>query len=279
MDQATDASGLAIRNRGISRPASTSPQRRRMRQEIRHAAAAEAFVLWLQPRYSLIDGALRGAEAQIRWPHRGSIGTQADFMPLVEECGLSDMLAGWAMTAACHAARGWNSAAAPAPYVCLSVPGWSLEEGRLLDHVADALTQTGLPPDGLHLALEDSGLAQVGEDGLLALCALADLGIGLSLEGFGADTANLLGLKQFPLTSVKLDRSLVRDLPHDKAAAVLARCAIACAHGLGATAVAAGVETEAQRDFLIAAHCDEAQGALFGRLVVAESFSALLHSA
>jgi EAL domain-containing protein (putative c-di-GMP-specific phosphodiesterase class I) len=274
MDHASDEADLAIRRQALGRP-TAAPQRRRLRQEIRRAAASECFALWLQPRFSLHDGTLCGADAQVRWPHRGSIGTQAAFMPLIEECGLSDMLAGWTMKAACHAARDWG-AAANSPYVALSVNGWALQKSRLVHHVTAALEETGLPPEQLDIALDDSGLAQAGEDGLLALCALADLGVRLSLDSFGAEAANLLNLRLFPVTGMKLDRSLVRDLPHDKAAATLAQCVAACAHGLGVTVVAAGVETEAQRDFLIQAGCDQAQGSLFGQLVAADNFAALL---
>jgi EAL domain-containing protein (putative c-di-GMP-specific phosphodiesterase class I) len=274
MDHASDESGLAIRRQACSRLAPT-PQRRRLRQEIRQAAAAEAFALWLQPRFSLSDGSICGADTQVRWPHRGSIGTQTAFMPLIAECGLTDMLAGWTMKAACRAAHSWSTAAT-IPYVALSVPAWSVEQCRLLHHVTTALGDTGLPPEQLDIALDDAGLAQAGKNGLLALCALADLGVRLTLDAFGAAAANLLDLKLFPVSGLKLDRSLVRDLPHDKAAATLTQCVVACAHGLGVTVVAAGVETAAQRDFLIQAGCDEAQGSLFGQLVTAESFCTLL---
>jgi EAL domain-containing protein (putative c-di-GMP-specific phosphodiesterase class I) len=274
MHHASEESGLATQRPAPDRP-NAAPQRRRLRQEIRQAAASESFALWLQPRFRLDDGALCGAEVQVRWPHRGSIGTQAAFLPLIEECGLSDMLAGWTMKAACRAACRWK-AAATAPYIALSVPGWSLDNARLLAHIAAALAETGLPSERLEVGFDDAALTQGGEDGLLALCALADLGVRLTLDGFGAGSANLLHLKQFPIAGVKLDRSLVRDLPHDQAAATLTRCVAACAHGLGAEVVAAGVETPAQRDFLTQAGCDEAQGSLFGGLAAADEFSASL---
>jgi EAL domain-containing protein (putative c-di-GMP-specific phosphodiesterase class I) len=259
--------------------ASSAPQRRRLRQDIRHAAANGAFSLWLQPRYSLADGSLRGAEAQIRWPHRGSIGTPSAFMPLVEACGLTDMVAAWTLTAACAAAQSWPNGPGPPPYVALTVPNWSLDELRLPGHVAAALAETELCPERLDIAVSETGLAEAGEDKLLMLCALRDLGIGLTLDECGGPSANLLTLARFPLTAVKLDRSLVRDLPADRTAASVTSAIITLGHALGVAIIAAGVETPAQRDFLLQAGCDQAQGALFGRLVVEQSFPALLQAA
>ncbi len=107
-------------------------------------------------------------------------------------------------------------------------------------------------------------------DTLLTLSAIRDLGAGIGLDDFGAGIASLTMLKRLPLTTIKLDRSLVRDLPFDRDDAAIVRASIDTAHALGLTVVAEGIETEPQRAFLSGCGCDEGQGYLFGRPVAPE---------
>jgi EAL domain-containing protein (putative c-di-GMP-specific phosphodiesterase class I) len=130
----------------------------------------------------------------------------------------------------------------------------------------------------LEIEIAESTLADSGSDVLLALSALCDLGVGVALDGFGSGSASLLTLKHLPLTTVKLDRSLIRELPRDWSAQALIDAAIGCAHALGAGVVAIGVETEAQRELLARLGCDYAQGALYGPALTAERFAAALET-
>lgn len=127
-----------------------------------------------------------------------------------------------------------------------------------------------MPPERLELELTESQLLADDTETLLALSAVRDLGVGLTLDDFGAGQTSLSVLKRLPLTAMKLDRALVRGLPAEREDAAIARALIATAHALGLSVVAEGIETEAQRAFLAAAGCDEGQGYLFSEAVPPE---------
>jgi len=244
---------------------------RRLRQELRQAAQAHAFTLVYQPRVNLADGQLSGVEAQLRWPRRrGAMSTANAFMPLLAEWGLAQEVADWSLTEACRQAAAWEKAP-----LCVVVPGASLQDGSLLAQVGTALSATRLPPDRLEIAITET--AQTGEsmEALLAIAVLRDLGVGVALDGFGSASANLMTLKRLPLTALKLDRSLVRDVPSDREASAVVLAAIDFAHALDITVVGCGVETAEQRSFLRRAGCDQAQGGLCGKVVTQEAVSAL----
>jgi EAL domain-containing protein (putative c-di-GMP-specific phosphodiesterase class I) len=241
---------------------------RQVRHDLRQASQDHAFTLLFQPRFELKSGAVCGVQAQLRWPRRrGGRAPAGAFVPLLQECGVADDVAAWSLAAACRAAVAW-----PGLPVCLAVPGASLHDGRLLSQVGAALAASELPPEQLQLELSEVAFAGEDDDALLALAALRDSGVCIALDEFGSASACLLTLKRLPLTAVKLDRSLVRDLPGDRDAASVAAAAIGLAHALGVAAVASGLETEAQRSALRRMGCDQAQGALCGRQMTEAAF-------
>jgi EAL domain-containing protein (putative c-di-GMP-specific phosphodiesterase class I) len=245
--------------KSVSRDANP-PARRPPRHELRQAAQAKGFVLQFQPRLALSDGALRAVQAQLRWPRRrGGISAPSALLPLLEESGLAASAEAWALQEACRAALGWD--AAP---VALALAGGSLRDGGLLDHIGRALAASRLQAERLEITLPAFALDVGGDDALLALAALRDRGVAVGLDAFGGSSACLMALMRLPLTAVKLDRCLVRDLPHNRDAAALARAAIDFAHTLGITTIATGLETAAQLKWLRQAGCDEAQGSLCG---------------
>lgn len=255
------AAALRPDDRSAAREAAAA--RRKVRQDVRLASQGHSFQLLFQPRFALEGGALCGVQAQLRWPRRrGGRAAAGAFMPLLEECGVAEDVAAWSLAAACRAALAWRDVP-----VCLALPGASLRGGHLLAQVGAALAETGLPAEQLQLELTEVAFANEDDEALLTLAALRDRGVGIALDEFGSASACLLTLKRLPLTAVKLDRSLVRDLPGERDAASVAAAAIGLAHALGVVAVASGLETEAQRNALGRMGCDQAQGALCGRLM------------
>jgi EAL domain-containing protein (putative c-di-GMP-specific phosphodiesterase class I) len=257
--------------------ADTAPRRdegaewRRLRQELRVAAQAHAFTFLYQPRLALSDGALCGVQALLRWPRRkGGISAPSAFMPLLEECGLAQDVAEWSLTEACRQAAKWVDVP-----LCVTVPSAHLDDGSLLAQVGVALAESGLSAERLEISLCEPVLAVDSVECLLTIAALRDLGVGVALDEFGSASANLMTLKRLPLTALKLDRSLVRDLPGDREAAAVVLAAVDFAHALDVVVVACGVDTAEQREFLKRAGCDQAQGALCGRLVPGEAVGAL----
>lgn len=241
-------------------------QRRRLQRDLEAATRDNAFILHYQPRLSLATGETTGAEALIRWPHRkrGLVPPNA-FIPQAERAGLITSIGGWVVRAAAATAAAW-----PADWtVSVNVSARQLFDGALLQQVATALAESGLPPDRLELELTESLLVDVNLDTLLTLSAIRDLGVGIALDDFGTGFASLAMLKRLPLTVMKLDRSLVRDLPADREDAAIVRAVIQTGHALGLFVVAEGIETEAQRAFLSAIGCDEGQGFLFSHPVPA----------
>ena len=251
------------RQRATDEARAEASERRRIEQDLGQAVAQEALTLHYQPRSCLRSGAVTGAEALIRWPHRrrGMI-SPAFFIPLAEQSGLITRIGAFVLRAACAEAMLWPD---PDLIVSVNVSARQLSEQVLLGQVAAALEISGLPAERLELELSESMLLHVDTDTLLCLAVLRDLGIGLALDDFGTGYASLGMLKRLPLTVMKLDRSLVRDLPDDREDVAIARAAVQTGQALGLRVVAEGIETAPQRDFLAAIGCDEGQGHLFAR--------------
>ncbi|CAH2599088.1 diguanylate cyclase/phosphodiesterase (GGDEF & EAL domains) with PAS/PAC sensor(s) [Rhodovastum atsumiense] len=257
----TGPEGPASRFRLAPDPRSEAAHRRRLLRDIDGAVQSNAFILHYQPRIALDSGERTGAEALIRWQHpRRGMVPPAQFIPIAEKNGRIGAIGGWVLQAACREAASW-----PEPsIVSVNVSARQLEDGLLLGQVATALELSGLDPERLELELTEGLLVDVAVDMLLMLSAIRDLGVGIALDDFGTGFASLGMLKRLPLTTMKLDRSLVRNLPADHEDAAIARAVIAAGHAMGLQVVAEGIETEAQRAFLSACGCDEGQGYLFG---------------
>lgn len=249
-------------------------ERRRMEHDLRQAVQLRQLLPHYQPRLSLATGAINGAEALLRWPHRrhGMISPTL-FIPLAEQSDLIVELGGYVLETACCDAMGWPvDSNGEAAGISVNVSARQLENAALLGQVAHALEVSGLPPERLELELTESMLVDGSVETLLLLSAIRDLGVGLALDDFGTGYASLSMLKRLPLTTMKLDRSLVRDLPGDREDAAICRAVVATGHALGLTMVAEGIETEAQRSFLAGIGCDEGQGWLFCPAVPVEQF-------
>lgn len=245
-------------------------QRRQLDRDLRRAVSQGDLVVHYQPRWSLATGAITGAEALVRWPdRRRGLVPPNEFIPAAERSGLIHALGRWVLREACTEALGW-----PGLTVSVNVSARQLREGMLLDQLGVALAESGLAPERLELEFAEGVLLECDTDLLLTLCALRDLGVRIALDDFGSDCASLSMLKRLPLTTMKLDRFLVRELPRSREEASIVYAAIGAGHAMGLTIVAEGVEMEAQRALLSGLGCDEAQGYLFSRPVP----SAILHT-
>ncbi len=252
--------------RPYSETRAVAAERRRLVQELRAAIDDEGFLVYYQHRVALDAGTIVGAEALLRWPHRRrGLVSPASFIPLAEDTGLITEIGGWVLGVACLEAAAWPHAVK----VSVNVSARQLVEGSLIGQVADALGRSGLAPERLELELTESMLIDLDEDVLMILGAVRDLGVGLALDDFGTGFASLGMLRQLPLTVMKLDRSLVRNLPHDPEDTQIVRAVVATGQALDLTVVGEGIETERQRDFLAGIGVHEGQGYLFSRPVPA----------
>ncbi len=244
--------------------------RRRLQQDLRQAVVTGGFLLYYQPRVSFATGLITGAEAVVRWPHRKRGLIPPDrFIPMAEQNGLIGAIGAWALRAGCTEAAGWPDARLT---LSINVSPRQLHDATFLTHVAAAVEESTLSPERVELELTEAMLLAVDDDMLFMLSALRDMGVGLALDDFGTGYASLAMLRRIPLTTLKIDRSLVRDLPASTDDAAIVRAVVATTHATGLSVTAEGVETQEQSDFLAQVGTDDGQGFLFGRPVTAERF-------
>ena len=250
-----------------------------LERDLRRALQDDQFVLYYQPQVDLLTGAVIGTEALLFWrhPERGLV-SPGEFVPILEETRLIIPAGRWVLGAACRQGREWREAGLPP--VRVSVPITARQFGRrdLAEDVAGALAEGGMEPGRLELEITGSLLMEDPGITLRTLGRLrTELGeVGISIDGFGTGYSSLHRLKALPAQRIKLDRSFIRDIPHDPGDAAIAEAVIRLAHDLGLGVVAGGVETAEQLEFLRDRGCDEAQGFFFGGPVPADDFAALL---
>ncbi len=222
------------------------------------------FALHYQPQFRLDGGSLVGVEALLRWPSpRQGMRLPRDFLPAAEESGLIVDLGAWVLESACRQLALWREDNIAPARLALNV---SVQQLRLTDFpqlVRQTLERTGLPAGMLELDFTEIALSE--ERPRQALRALADLGVRLALDDFGAGYSSLNHLRQHPIDAIKLDGSFMQEVPDDAQAALLAGTIIDMAHALGKQVIAEGVETLVQLDFLREHACDLAQGYVLAR--------------
>lgn len=245
-----------------------------LEQQLRRALDRQEFVVFYQPRLQLHTGRVTGMEALVRWQHpqRGLVGP-GEFIPLAEESGLIVSLGDWVLRTACAQAKLWQTHGFPPLRIAVNLSARQLHQPDVVERVVQALADTGLEPHYLELEITESTAIQHFEHTIEVLRAVKAMGVHVSLDDFGTGYSSLSYLKQFPLDTLKLDQSFVRNLLTNPQDAAIAEAVIALAHNLNLSVTAEGVETEAQRSFLQARHCDEVQGYLIGKPMPAADFA------
>jgi EAL domain-containing protein (putative c-di-GMP-specific phosphodiesterase class I) len=221
-------------------------------------------------------GQVLGAEALIRWrdPERGEV-PPAQFIPVAEESGFIIAIGHWVLRQAVTQAATWRQRGLKL-VMSVNVSALQFQQPGFVEGVAAVLREAQLPPALLELELTESILVQDVNDALLRLQALAALGVKLAIDDFGTGYSSLSYLKRFPIGRLKIDRSFVAGLPADESDAALVHAIIHMGRALHLETVAEGVETEAQRQFLRQAGCEQFQGFLFAPVLAAPEFEALL---
>ncbi len=248
----------------------------RLDHAMRQALVSGRFRLHYQPQVDLRTGATVGAEALLRWrdPEMGEI-PPGRFIPVAEDSGFIVALGDWVLSQAVRQAALWHSKGLSLP-IAVNVSALQFQQAHFVDRVASVLAISGLPPQLLELELTESILVHDAEDALTRLHALERLGVQTSIDDFGTGYSSLSYLKRFPIGKLKIDRSFVMGLPADDSDAAIVRAILQMARALGKKVIAEGVETEAQRQFLQDAGCDEFQGFLVAPALDTLSFEARL---
>jgi EAL domain-containing protein (putative c-di-GMP-specific phosphodiesterase class I) len=240
---------------------------------------AGRFHLVYQPKVDLRTGRIFGVEALIRWrhPEHGTVPPMR-FIGLAEESGLIVGLGEWVVRTACRQASVWRAAGLDALTVSVNVSARQFEEKRLVERIAGALRDTGLPPSSLELEVTESLLMRDLNQAVERMRELKEMGVSLSIDDFGTGYSSLSALKSFPISTLKIDKSFVRDIAVSADDQAIALAVISLGHRLQLRVIAEGVETVEQRDFLRANDCDEMQGYLFSPPVPAERITEMLRA-
>ena len=235
--------------------------------DLGQALADHEFEVHYQGEWDLSSGELIGAEALARWNHptRGLLEA-GEFIPLMEATGSIRELGQWVLATACQDAAGWVDQLNGRPFTLrVNVSAQQLRREGLLDQVADALADSGLPPGALCLELTESSLLADPVRTSELLSDLRGLGVGLAIDDFGTGYSSILQLKQLPLSALKVDQSFVSGLPDDANDRAIVRATLELADAFGIEATAEGVENDAQRRSLLRLGCRRAQGFLLAR--------------
>ncbi len=251
--------------------------RLKLENALRRALERGELVLEYQPQWAMPEQRLIGVEALLRWnhPERGRV-PPVEFIPLAEETGLIHSIGDWVLREACRQQAAWLADGLPPLTVAVNISALQFRKPGFLARVREIITRSGTAPGHLELELTESALMQPTREIEEQLASLRNMGVGLALDDFGTGYSSLSYLKRLPLTHLKIDRSFVCDLPGDAEDAAIAAATLSIARDLGLAVVAEGVETEAQRDFLLERQCRVMQGFLFARPLPADEITMLL---
>ena len=246
-------------------------------EAMRHALDQRQFRLEYQPKVDLRNGRIFGAEALVRWDHpeHGVIGPER-FIPLAEESGMIVALGEWVLRTACRQNRAWQDAGLAPLCISVNVSPRQFEQPLLVERVALALADSGMSPQWLELEVTEGVIMRDLDRALDKMGQLRAMGVALSIDDFGTGYSSLSALKSFPISTLKIDKSFVRDLGHSHGDQAIASSIIGLAHRLKLRVIAEGVETEEQRSFLCANGCDEMQGYLFSKPLPPRQLAALV---
>jgi len=246
---------------------------------LRHALERDEFLLHYQPKVDIASGRITGMEALVRWmrPDAGMV-SPLDFIPLAEETGLIVPIGAWVLRTACERNRAWQRQGMPPLRIAVNLSARQFAQANLVSEVARVLDASDLPPGLLELEITESMVMDNPERAIQTLRQLKSMGIALAIDDFGTGYSSLGYLKRFPMDTIKIDRSFIKDIPRNSDDAIITRTIIAMAHNLRLKAVAEGVETEAQLAFLREYGCDEMQGYYFSRPLAEDAFFALVQA-
>jgi len=237
-----------------------------LEHDLRDAIGQHRFELYCQPQLG-VDGRLAGAEVLLRWRHatRGLVPPD-EFIGLAESSGLIVPLGALVLAESCRALARWSGHPQLREItLAVNVSAQQLRDPGFVGQVLDILAATGAPPQQLFLELTESVFADNLDDACAKMHTLRGHGVCFSLDDFGTGYSSLAYLKRFPLTELKIDRSFVKDLPEEAHAGAIVDAILALARTLDLDVVAEGIETGAQRDFLVARGCRLLQGYLLGK--------------
>lgn len=243
-----------------------------------HALERHEFTVHYQPQVNITTSEITKMEALLRWQHPElGLISPAKFIPLAEDTGLIVPIGEWVLRTACSQTKYWqDKLALPSLSIAVNLSARQFQQPNLLELIKQILIETQLAPECLELEITESVAMQNIELTIDILNQLNRMGVSISIDDFGTGYCSLSYLKNFPIHTLKIDRSFVRDLTTNTQDAAITTAIIALAHGLNLAVVAEGVETEEQREVLKILKCELMQGHLFSCAISAEDATRLL---
>jgi diguanylate cyclase (GGDEF)-like protein len=243
---------------------------------LRRALERGEFIVHYQPLVNLATGHVDGGEALLRWPQEDQrIISPVEFIPIAEDTGLIVPLGEWVLLEACAQAQAWQ-AQHPGLRVAVNLSARQFRQKNLIGMIEQVLGESRLAPSLLELELTEGMLMHNVEEAARILLRLDEIGVRLAIDDFGTGYSSLSYLKRFPIHTLKIDRSFVRDISTDPDDAAIVTAIVAMARSLNLVVTAEGVETEEQAAFLRSLTCDYAQGFHFGQPMPSTEFAARL---
>ncbi|MBC7983469.1 MAG: EAL domain-containing protein [Candidatus Obscuribacterales bacterium] len=254
-------------------------ERLMLKSKLRRALERDEFVVLYQPKVDLRNGRIVGAEALLRWrlPGHGDI-PPTQFIPLAEETNLILGIGDWVMNRVCSDYRLWLKQIANPGRVSINLSLKQLRQASFVTRCRSVFKRHEVSPTCFELEITETTLMADTKRTLKMLDELYAMGLHLSIDDFGTGYSSLSALQQFPISTLKIDKSFVRDIPHDTDDATIARTIVDMGRSMDMEVIAEGVETREQMDFLRAHGCHYAQGRLFGEPMTGDDFLALVIS-
>jgi diguanylate cyclase (GGDEF)-like protein/PAS domain S-box-containing protein len=253
-------------------------ERQKIESALNTAISDKALLPYFQPKVDR-NGFIVGAEALVRWKHpSGEIKSPGYFIDVAEKSGSIDSIGQLMLRMTCDMAASWAGQGLPRVPVSINLSPRQFGRDDLIEGIKQVLKASGLDPRLLEFEITESGIMENEREGIRKLLELKELGAAISIDDFGTGYSSFSKLKDYPIDTVKIDKSFIDPLPGDKRASIIASAIVDLAHTLSFTVVAEGVENAAQLGFLESIFCDAFQGYLFSRPVSEDDFKALLRA-
>jgi diguanylate cyclase (GGDEF)-like protein len=246
-----------------------------LKRQLQGALEQDEFVVYYQPKVTLRDGQICGGEALVRWRHQGKLIPPNEFIPLTEETGLIVPLGSLVLQRVCEDLADWQRQGIPLPALSVNVSAKQFKHDRLLEDLRGCLQKHPALAQHLELELTERVFIEDSEAHRKLLREVEALGVTISIDDFGTGCSSFAYFRYFPIHTVKIDGSFIRNVTHDSHDAKITETVLDLAQNFEIKVIAEGVETAEQMQFLKERHCDEAQGYYFGRPVPSGEFVGL----
>lgn len=256
---------------------SQSLYRLNLESSLRKALEREEFILHYQPQIEVSTGHTIGFEALIRWQHPElGLVSPIEFIPLLEETGMINQVGRWVLRTACKVCKSWQDKSARPITMAVNLSAIQFNDGDIAEIIEETLDETGLDASLLEVELTESTIMQNPEQASNILVRLNKMGVSLAIDDFGTGYSSLSYLQRFPIKTLKIDRSFVKDISVNTGDASIVSAIISLAHNLNLKVVAEGVEEPEQFEFLKERQCEYVQGFMFSKPVDVHSAEDML---